>query len=362
VLAAGAPLDLQGGVVDPEVGVEAVVDAVDEGVVVGFAGAHQVRGHRDLAGAQRPDVQVVQGGHAGLREQPFAHLRLVDAARHRIHRRAEGIAQQPERPGRDHHRDQQRHRRIQPGPAQPPHAGAGQHRRQRDRGIGDQVQERPAPVEVVGMAVAHQPGRAEVDRDAEGGDHHHRQPGDLGWGAEAADRLPAERAGERDQQQRIGQRREQGGPAPAVGMARGGRAPGEDRGPPRQRQPEHVAEVVHGVRQQRQRIGGEAVAGLQQRVGEVDQGHPRERAGAICVRVAMHGARVPGARRGHNHGPRWRAQLRPWTRVPTCSPRRIRSSTPGCAMSKIRSGSSASRHSANAAVSITCRLRASTSS
>ena len=54
--------------------------------------------------------------------------------------------------------------------------------------------------------------------------------------------------------------------------------------------------------------------------------------------------------------------LRPWTRVPMSSPRRIRSRVPGWAMSKIRSGSSASRHSANAAVSITCRLRAITSS
>src|SRR5690606_34876050 len=59
---------------------------------------------------------------------------------------------------------------------------------------------------------------------------------------------------------------------------------------------------------------------------------------------------------------RSRAQPRPWTRVPIGSPLRMRSSWPGCSMSKIRSGRSLSRHRANAAVSMTCRSRRMTSS
>ena len=46
---------------------------------------------------------------------------------------------------------------------------------------------------------------------------------DLRRRAEPAHRFPRQRAGEGDQQQRVGQRRQQGGATPAVGMALGRR-------------------------------------------------------------------------------------------------------------------------------------------
>ena len=52
VFAAAAAFDLQGRVIDAEALVQAGADAVDDGVVVGVISAHQVRGHRDLAGTQ----------------------------------------------------------------------------------------------------------------------------------------------------------------------------------------------------------------------------------------------------------------------------------------------------------------------
>src|SRR5687767_10092301 len=67
VLAAGAALDLQGRVVDAEAMVELVHQPIEECVVVAVVGADQVRGHRDLACAQRPDVQVVHRRDARLR-------------------------------------------------------------------------------------------------------------------------------------------------------------------------------------------------------------------------------------------------------------------------------------------------------
>ena len=128
VLAGGAVLDLQGRMVDAEALVERQVDPIDEGIVVVSVRADQVRGHRDLAGPQRPDMQVVDGADAGLPRKEIAHRLLVDRARHGVHGGVEALAQQAERAGRDHQPDQQCDHRIQPGPTQPQHAGAREYR------------------------------------------------------------------------------------------------------------------------------------------------------------------------------------------------------------------------------------------
>ena len=122
------------------------------------------------------------------------------------------------------------------------HARAGEHRRQRHRRIGDQVQERAAAVEVV-VPVAHEPRRAEVDRDADRGDHHHRQRRDFRRRAEAPHRFPAQRAGERHQQHAHwpAARAAWRGASRRCGVSVGGRlrdhrrAPGQRRGRARRR-------------------------------------------------------------------------------------------------------------------------------
>src|SRR3954464_10328579 len=62
VFARVAALDLQRRMIDAEALVQLAHEPVDEDVVVLVARAHEVRGHRDLAGAQRPDVQVMHRG------------------------------------------------------------------------------------------------------------------------------------------------------------------------------------------------------------------------------------------------------------------------------------------------------------
>ena len=84
-----------------------------------------------------------------------------------------------------------------------------------------------------------------------------------------------------DQQQCIGQRRQQGGAAPAIGVAFGRRALCNDCCAPRQAQAQHVAEVVQRVRKQCQRIGGEAITRFKRGVAQVDQGHPCKGAGGL---------------------------------------------------------------------------------
>src|SRR5690606_12660421 len=195
---------------------------------------------------------------------------------------------------------------------------------------------------------------------------------------------------------------------PAVGMAFGRRPLRDDRGAPGHRQPERVAPVVQGVGQQGPRIDHAAVARLERRGGEDDPGDDGAGArgaagwwhGMVVVAVAdvvaavvvvlavvpVHAQRLPRPWGGHYSSSRapaktlwepvaaescgvpWEpvaaparavpwGQPRPWTRVPIGSPCRMRSSWPGCSMSKMRSGMSLSRHSAKAAVSITCRSR-----
>ncbi len=261
--------------------------AVDEGVVILVLRPHQMRGQGDFAGTQRPDMQVVDGLHAGQAGQEGLDLGLVDAGGNRIHGGVEAVPEQAEGADRDYHANQQRGRRIQPGPAEGEHAEAGNHRRQRNRRVCDQMQEGAALVQVVGVPVLNQPSGPQVDGDADRGHHDHRGGGNLRRGTEAADRFPAQGAGEHHQQDRVGQRRQQGGTSPAVGVAAGGRAARQRRGRPGQAQAEHVAQVVQGVRQQRQRVGVEAVTCFKRGVGQVDQRDQREGPGGRTVRVGV---------------------------------------------------------------------------
>ena len=59
VRAAGAVLDLQRGVVDPETVVQAMDQPIEEPVVVVVAGTHQVGGQRDFPGAERFYERVI---------------------------------------------------------------------------------------------------------------------------------------------------------------------------------------------------------------------------------------------------------------------------------------------------------------
>ena len=157
-------------------------------------------------------------------------------------------------------------------------------------------------------------------------------PGTSGGAANRRRDSPSSAPEKPDQQQRVGQRRQLRGATPAIGVARGRLALGEQRGAPGQGQAERVAQVVQGVRQQGQGLDVEAVAGLDRRVGQVDRHRDRERARSAWVRMAM-AMRVAMAvavfMAGHARFP----QPPPCTSVPSGSPRRIRISAPGCIMS-----------------------------
>src|SRR3546814_11051487 len=77
----------------------------------------QVRGHRPLVRAQRPDMQVVDRRHARLRAEEGLYRGPVDAVGHRVHRGVETVAEQGEGAGGDHDAHQQRGHRVEPRPA-----------------------------------------------------------------------------------------------------------------------------------------------------------------------------------------------------------------------------------------------------
>ena len=97
VAAVTAVFDLQRRMVDAETLIQHLEHLVDEMVVIPRLRPNQVRGQRDLARAERPDVQVVHHLHARPGGEEGLDFVLVDPARHRVHGRFESVAQQPER-------------------------------------------------------------------------------------------------------------------------------------------------------------------------------------------------------------------------------------------------------------------------
>ena len=116
-----------------------------------------------------------------------------------------------------------------------------------------------------------QPGGDAVDRDADRGDDHDGSSRDGGGVGEAKDRLPRDRPDGQEQEDRVEQGGEDRRAAQAVSEAGGRRAPDEDAREPGRREAEHVAEIVPGVGEQRDRAGREAIDRLDRDEGQVQR-------------------------------------------------------------------------------------------
>ena len=124
----------------------------------------------------------------------------------------------------------------------------------RRTGVAEHVEEGAADVEIV-RAAAHEAERgAEVDDDTDGRHDRHDAARDRRGMAESVHRLDDDRADGDEQDARVGDRREDGEAAHAVGAARRRAAPREHGAGPGEDEREHVAEVVAGVGDQRERV------------------------------------------------------------------------------------------------------------
>jgi hypothetical protein len=149
------------------------------------------------------------------------------------------------------------------------------------------VHERALDVDVM-LAAAHEEQRgAQVDEDADAGHHHHREALRRLGRVQAAEGFPGERAHRHQQKQCVGKRGQDRRALPAVGVARAGPHAAGERTAPGKHQAGHVAEVVAGVGQQRQRVDLPAIKRLDGNEPDVQRDADRERAVEAGRRVVV---------------------------------------------------------------------------
>ena len=277
--------------VDPEVVRQPMLEIAEEEVARVPAGHDEVRGQRGLGGAHRPDVEIVDPGHARQRgERPFDGIG-VDPLRHRVERHRDRFLEQPPGAPQDHRDHQQAHRRIDPGDPGEVDQGACGHHCGGDAGIGGHVEIGAADVDVVLAPAREQQRRGEVDQDAHRRDDHHRHAGNGMRIGEPLRRFERDRAHRDEQQQRVGERRQDRGAAQAIGEALAGRTLGELGPAPGDQQAEHVGKIVPRIGEQGDRSRPHPGTPLHRDKGKVEQRADREGAaevpGRVRVRVGM---------------------------------------------------------------------------
>ncbi len=163
------------------------------------------------------------------------------------------------------------------------------HHAERNARVRRHVQIGAANIEVA-VAAAHEQQRgAAVDGDAKRRDQNDGQPRDRRRLRQAIDRLDDD-AADRDQQQPgIEQRRQDRSPAIAVGVPLRRLLLRKPRRAPRQQQRNHVGEIVNGVRNQRQRVGGVAEDQFRNDERGIERGADGERPAETIRRVAVAG-------------------------------------------------------------------------
>ena len=278
-----------------EVLVQLVLGLLQHGTGVGaLLAEHQMRRQRDFRGAHGPDMQVMHFADARQREQQRAHRRHVNAFGDAVKQHVQRLPEQAPGAQHDHHGNRQAHHRVDPAPALPEVERPANHHAQRHQRVGGHVQKGTANVQVV-LAAPHeqQCGRG-VDHDADTG-HGHDSPalGSLRR-AQAVEGFPGQRAHGHQQQQGVEERRQNGGPFPAIGVARIGPQLAGQRAAPGQHQAGHIAQVVAGVGQQRQRVDLPAIPGLYRDKRHVERNAdgkgPVELGGGMAVPVVVSGA------------------------------------------------------------------------
>jgi hypothetical protein len=248
-----------------------------------------MRRQRRLMGAHGPDVQIVHLQDAVEPGQIVPDIGKLDAARHGIQREVEAVARQAPAARGDDESDAQAHRGIDPEPAgDHDHQRRGDHAK-RHAGVGRHVQIGAADIEIA-VAAAHEHQRgATIDENTKrrnpdhGRTRHHRRL------AQTIDRFDRD-AADRDQQQTGIEQRGQDRRAPiAIGM-RLRRPPARQPGrAPCEQQRDHVGQIVDGVRDQRQRIGGVAKGQFGKHERRIERCTQGERDPEAIRRVAVPG-------------------------------------------------------------------------
>ncbi len=144
-----------------------------------------VRRQGQVAGRDRPDVQVVHALDPGDAQHRLLDVGEFDALGRPFHEHVDGAPHDPDRLPADPERDQDRHDRVGVVPVPEIDDEAADHHPEAGGGIADQVQEGGPQVEIVAVG-AEQHRRQRVDHQAAGREADDPQPSTGGDPAIAA--------------------------------------------------------------------------------------------------------------------------------------------------------------------------------
>ena len=215
------------------------------------ARAHgHVRGQRREAGADLPDVQVVDLDHVVLGRQRVADLARVEVARRRLEQHPARVAQQAE--AREEHQRGHEQRRDPVGARE---AGEQDERARHGRGdereqVVQHVLERALHVQALAVRPGEDQRRGQVHPDPDHGDDQHGSALDVGRVDEPPDALDADHGAERDQRRAVQLGRQDLGAPEAEREVAARRPAGQVRGEQRQRDGAGVGEHVRRVGEQ----------------------------------------------------------------------------------------------------------------
>ena len=139
-----------------------------------------------------------------------------------------------------------------------------------DRCVSRHVQIGSANVDVVLATPGEEKRSRAINKNADRSDDDHHFAVGRGWMEEAADRFGANRPDCDEQEQRIGQRSEDGSFLEAIGEAGRGSPLGRKRGRPGDDQPQDVRKIVASIGQERHGIGDKSVNGLNHDKADVE--------------------------------------------------------------------------------------------
>ena len=223
---------------------------------------------REHVGARpdRPDVQVVNVADARKRPHARAHDRNLGVRGCAFEQHVGGLAHDPNHAGHDQRRDAERDRRVDPRRVRGEDRQAAESDGSSADHVATHVQQRGPHVHVPVRAAQQREADAEVDREADGREDRHRFTV-RGFGSrEAPDRLDRDRDGHAEEEEAVGQRREDLEARVPVAAAVGGGAPHLDCGRHRDAERDGIHEHVRRIGEQRETVRYEAAA-------EFDAGH-----------------------------------------------------------------------------------------